>query len=157
MWKHNLLVRDNKKDVFHINIDGGAGCCCLMGSNRFFFQFNQDQTPQFHQPHLIQALIPLPLLCAHQAPLEQQQQCTTLQIYRPHILPPLQPKYTYLGLQYMSNCHQMAIIRLLGSSLQIQIVFRFFWTKNKQKTNQTLIFNFFSYFCVVIYWYYYLF
>ena len=42
----------------------------------------------------------------------------------------------------MSNFHQMAIIRLLGSSLQIQSVFLDFLNKNKQKTNQTIIFNF---------------
>src|SRR4029434_3271186 len=38
---------------------------------------------------------------------------------------------TYLCLQYMSNCHQMAIIRLLGSSLQIQSVFLDFLNKNQ--------------------------
>ncbi|XP_047198100.1 soluble scavenger receptor cysteine-rich domain-containing protein SSC5D-like [Hippoglossus stenolepis] len=38
--------------------------------------FNQDQTPQFHQPHLIQDLRPSPLLRSHLAPLEQQQWTT---------------------------------------------------------------------------------
>ena len=40
----------------------------------------------------------------------------------------------------MGNCHQMAIIRLLGSSLRIQSVFLDFLNKNQ--TNQTIIFNF---------------
>ena len=43
----------------------------------------------------------------------------------------------------MSNCHQMAIIRLLGSSLQIQSVFLDFLNKNQtENINQTIIFNF---------------
>ena len=43
----------------------------------------------------------------------------------------------------MGNCHQMAIIRLLGSSLQIQSVFLDFLNKNQtENINQTIIFNF---------------
>ena len=43
----------------------------------------------------------------------------------------------------MSNCHQMAIIRLLGSSLQIQSIFLdFFEQKQTENINQTIIFNF---------------
>src|SRR4029434_3042616 len=54
--------------------------------------------------------------------------------------------HTYLGLQYMSNCHQMAIIRLLSSTLQIQSVFLDFWNKKQtENINQTIIFN-----CILI-------
>ena len=58
----------------------------------------------------------------------------------------------------MSNCHQMAIIRLLGSSLQIQSVFLdFFEQKPNRKHKSDNHIQFYSYFFVVIYCYYYIF
>ena len=51
----------------------------------------------------------------------------------------------------MSNCHQMAIIRLLGSSLQIQSVFLDFFEQKETKHKSDNHIQLYSYFFVVIY------